>query len=75
MTGRLLVTIEEAAEALACSPRLCQTLIYQGRLESVKLNRRRLVPVTSLHQLVERLREEAADSAGRPALEVLATAK
>lgn len=72
MTEPLLLDVRGAARQLSCSPRLVQALIYAGRLESVRLQRRRLIPAAALEQFVQELRADARESAGQPSLEVVA---
>src|SRR5437867_10769005 len=45
---KLLVTVEEAADALGIGRSLMFELIGSGEVQSLKLGRRRLVPVTAL---------------------------
>jgi len=57
---RYLLSVEAAAQALAVSARTVRNEIVAGRLETVRLGRRRLVPVQAIAAYVDRLRAEAA---------------
>jgi len=46
------VDIREAARRLSLSPRTVATLVSQGQLQSKKVGRRRIVPVTALEAFV-----------------------
>lgn len=56
----LLLTPEQAADALA----ICRTKVYElistGRLDSVRIGASRRIPVTALEEFVDRLRSTAA---------------
>ncbi len=54
---RLLVSVEEAAEALAISRTAVFRLLREGRLRSVKIDKRRLIAVSALHDFVNELAE------------------
>lgn len=51
---RLTLTRPEAARALGCSTRTLDRLISFGAIRSIRLLRRRVVPVADLRRLVER---------------------
>jgi excisionase family DNA binding protein len=54
---RVLLTPQEAAQALGISrSKLCEPL-RAGTLESLRIDRLRRIPVQALHESVERLRE------------------
>lgn len=55
MTGRLLHSIDEAADMLSITPRSLERLIAAGEVASVKLGRRRLVPHDALTDYIARL--------------------
>lgn len=57
----LLLTISEACEALRVSRWQIYQLINDGRLKTVRINRRRLIAPDDLQDLVEALREGGAD--------------
>jgi excisionase family DNA binding protein len=57
---RLLLTVPEAAKALAISRSKLYELIASGVLPSVRVDGSRRVPLTSLTAYVETLMEEAA---------------
>jgi len=63
MTNPLLVDLDEAAVLLSVSRRSVQTLVYEGRLASVQVGRRRLIAMPDLEAFVDRLREDS----GHPA--------
>lgn len=48
MNGRISLNVPEAAAALGISERHCWTLVQAGRIPSVRLGRRVLVPVAAL---------------------------
>ena len=50
----LAIPITDAARRLSLSPRTVASLIARGELRSVKVGRRRLVPVKSLEQFLRR---------------------
>jgi excisionase family DNA binding protein len=56
----VLVGVPEACEALNLSRAQVDREIAAGRLASVKVGRRRLVPTTALTDFVEALRQEAS---------------
>lgn len=56
----LLYDVEEAAQALRLSRTVIYELIRSHRLRTVKLGRRRLVPVSALVEYVESLSSEAS---------------
>jgi excisionase family DNA binding protein len=53
---RLLLTPEEAAQALGIKRTMMFELLANRRVESVKIGRTRRVPIAALHDYVERLR-------------------
>jgi excisionase family DNA binding protein len=50
----LAVPINEAARRLSLSPRTVATLVATRQLRSVKIGRRRLIPVNSLRDFLRR---------------------
>ena len=56
----VLYRVEEAAEALRLSRSAIYELIRSGQLRSVKVGRRRLIPVDALRECVDLLGGEAA---------------
>lgn len=50
---KLLLTMEEAAQALGLSLRLFYTLVLTNQVSSIKIGRCRRVPVTALQTFVE----------------------
>ncbi|GAA5048023.1 excisionase family DNA-binding protein [Thermocatellispora tengchongensis] len=59
MDGPVL-SVEEAASQLRVSRWTLYKFIRSGEVKTIKAGRRRLVPVTSITQLVDHLMEEAA---------------
>jgi excisionase family DNA binding protein len=55
----LLLSVTQAAEALAIGRTKIHELLATGALESVKLGRSRKIPVAALEEYVARLREES----------------
>lgn len=61
---KLLLTISEASERLNLNRSyVYDRLIARGELRSVKIGRRRLIPVRDLEAYVEGLRETGGDAA------------
>ena len=57
--GKLLLSVDQAAQRLSIGRSLCYELVMRGDIPSLKLGRRRLVSVAALEQfIVERLEEE-----------------
>ena len=56
--GRLLLTIDEAADRLGIGRTLMYALVTGGEVESVQIGRLRRVPVEALSDFVARLRRE-----------------
>ncbi|WP_018653809.1 helix-turn-helix domain-containing protein [Actinomadura flavalba] len=56
----LVLTVDEAAERLRVSRWTLYNLIRSGQLRTVKIGRRRLVPINALSECLEQLTEEAA---------------
>jgi len=50
----LLISVNEAARRLGIGRSLCYELIASGQLPRVRVGRRTLVPVTALHEWVDR---------------------
>jgi excisionase family DNA binding protein len=55
-----LFTIDEAAAQLRVSRWSVYNLIRSGQLQTIKIGRRRLVPLDALTQCLQRLKELAA---------------
>jgi excisionase family DNA binding protein len=53
---RRLYSVQETAELLSVQPAYVYALAYSGRLRTVKLGRRRLVPAEALDDLVAGLK-------------------
>ena len=58
MSGELLVDLDEAARRLGLCRRSIQSLIYDGKLPSVRIGRSRRVAVIDLVAYVDSLRQE-----------------
>ncbi|MFI0406111.1 helix-turn-helix domain-containing protein [Actinomadura sp. 3N508] len=56
----LLMTVDEAAERLRVSRWTLYNLIRSNQLRTVKIGRRRLVPVNALAEYLDKLTEVAA---------------
>ncbi len=54
---RVLLTPEEAAQALGISRSKLYELLRAGALESIRIDRLRRIPVEALHEFVQRLRK------------------
>ena len=50
----LLLSFEQAANALSVSTLFLRRLSYKGEIKSIKLGRRRLIPAQELNKLVNR---------------------
>ena len=57
---KLLLSPEEAGEVLGVARSTVYDLIRMGVLASVKIGRRRLVPVAACREMVERMLSESA---------------
>jgi len=51
---RVLLTIEQAAEAMALGRTLMYELVLRGEVSSIKVGRTRRVPLVALHDYVAR---------------------
>jgi excisionase family DNA binding protein len=56
----MLLTIDEAAASLRVSRWSVYNLIRSGQLRTIRIGRRRLVPMNALTECLERLKEMAA---------------
>jgi excisionase family DNA binding protein len=56
----MLPTIDEAAASLRVSRWSVYNLIRSGQLRTIRIGRRRLVPMNALTECLERLKEMAA---------------
>lgn len=64
IADKLLLTINEASERLNLNRSYVYArLVTSGELRSVKVGRRRLIPMRDLEAYVERLRESGGDAA------------
>lgn len=57
---KLLLTPEEAADAIGSGRSTVYELMRAGQLESIKVGRNRRIPVDALERFVDQLRETAA---------------
>ncbi|OJY45017.1 helix-turn-helix domain-containing protein [Pseudonocardia sp. 73-21] len=60
---RVLVTPEEAADALRIGRCTVYDLIRTGQLQSFKIGKLRRIPVESVHDFARRMIEDAGDAA------------
>jgi excisionase family DNA binding protein len=60
MNNKLLLSVEEAADALSLGRSKLFELIASGELESFTIGRRRVIPLQALSDFVERQRRERA---------------
>ena len=67
MTERALYSVDEATDQLSLSKSQMYELIRSGRLVTVKVGRRRLVPATAIAAYVEMLILESGGHHGRAA--------
>jgi excisionase family DNA binding protein len=72
-TGRLSVTVEEAAKAIGISRSSMYAEIKRGRIRTFKIAGRILIPWTELTSLIDRAREES-DSTYLAALDAVGKA-
>jgi excisionase family DNA binding protein len=59
---KVLLTTDEAAERLGVGRSTLYTLIRSGTLRTVKIGRRRLVPITAIPELIQSLLEETEET-------------
>jgi excisionase family DNA binding protein len=59
---RLVLTLQQAAEALQCSVRHLQRLVKAGRIPSVRLGARVVIPIERLRQFLSEQQAEAVSS-------------
>ena len=55
----VLLTVEEAADALALGRTKVYELLDAGALRSIKIGRARRIPVEALHEFVHRMESQA----------------
>lgn len=60
-TPPLLLTVPQACDALQISRWQLYQLINDGRLKTVRINRRRFIAPDDLHDLIEQLRKGGDD--------------
>jgi excisionase family DNA binding protein len=60
MVPRLLLTPEEAAEALGISRAKIYQLLRSEIIESIRIDRCRRIPIKCLEEFIDRLRKEVA---------------
>jgi excisionase family DNA binding protein len=61
VSDELLVKIGEGARRCDVSERTMRRLVFEGTVRSVKVGRRRLIPVTALQEYVDALQAEQDD--------------
>lgn len=61
-----LISIDRTAETLSVSPWTVRAWIQQGKLGSVKLGSRRLVPQSEIERLINNARTQAMTETSRP---------
>lgn len=59
-----LLSLEEAAERLGVGRSTTKTLLGKGRLRSLKLGKRRLVPEAAIDELIAELEREQKQATG-----------
>jgi excisionase family DNA binding protein len=55
--AKLLLTVEEAAEAMSLGRTLMYQLVKDRQIRSIKVGRTRRIPTAALHEFVRRLSE------------------
>jgi excisionase family DNA binding protein len=65
---KLLLDVGEVIELIGCGRSHLYRYILSGELKTVKLGRRRKIPVTAVHEFIRRLQEESTEggAAGPP---------
>ena len=63
MAEKLMVSVNEACDRTGIGRSALYEMIRDGEIQSVKVGRRRLIPVTGLESLVERLIAESNPAA------------
>ncbi len=58
--GKLLLTVDEVAQALRIGRSHAYAYILNGDIPSVKLGRSRRIPLAALSEFIEKLRSETA---------------
>jgi excisionase family DNA binding protein len=61
MEGKILLTVDEAAQRLGIGRSHAYVFVMRGLIPSVKLGRSRRVPAAGLEEFVERLRADEAE--------------
>jgi excisionase family DNA binding protein len=59
MDGRLLLSVDEAQRALGIQRSTLYSLMSDGKLESVMIGRRRLIPAQAIETFIDGLRSVA----------------
>ena len=62
----LALDIDEAAKRLSLSPRTVATLIAKGELGSLKVGRRRIIPLGALEEFLRRDHTTQSDTTKEP---------
>lgn len=60
MEGKLLLTVDEAADRLGIGRSHAYQCVLKGELESVKIGRSRRVPAKALEDFIERLSAQSS---------------
>ena len=63
---KLLLSIEEASEALALGRSLLYQKLQSGELQSVRVGRRRLVPVSAIREYIGKMLTDQEGEAQQP---------
>jgi excisionase family DNA binding protein len=61
MTGNQLITVEEAAKRLACSPAAIRKWLYQRRLRGIKVGRLTRLRLEDIERVASKGLEDRSD--------------
>jgi excisionase family DNA binding protein len=64
--GKLLYSVDEAAELLGIGRTYTFRLVAAGEIDSLKIGKRRMIPGDALERYIERLRSQSAAIASSP---------
>ena len=62
--NKVLLTAEEAADALSIGRTKLYELVALGLLRSVQIGKSRRIPVSAIHEFVDRLAQDDEDTTG-----------
>lgn len=62
LEGKLLLTVDEAAQRLGIGRSHAYIYVLRGEIESVKIGRSRRIPAEALDAFVERLRSDQVEA-------------